>query len=79
MLEKDALIDKTETYRYWLLRRWGQNLGNLINFVMLNPSKADADIDDNTIRRCISFAKKWGFDGIYITNLFAFRTKKQKF
>lgn len=40
---------------------------------MLNPSIADADIDDNTIRKCMAFAKSWGYDGIIVRNLFNLR------
>ncbi len=44
-----------------------------VNFIMLNPSTADDVFDDATIRRCIGFAKRWGFSGLVVTNLFAFR------
>ncbi len=40
---------------------------------MLNPSKADENANDPTIRRCIGYAKSWGYGGIYVTNLFALR------
>lgn len=75
MIKKDAYIDESGQYRYWLLRQWKQNSDNFINFVMLNPSKADAKNDDPTVRCCIRFAKNFKFDGMYITNLFAFITK----
>ena len=42
-------------------------------FIMLNPSTADADKDDPTIRRCVAFAKRFGFDRLEVVNLFAFR------
>jgi hypothetical protein len=40
---------------------------------MLHPTTADADVDDPTIRRCMGFARKWGFGGIIVINLFPFR------
>lgn len=45
-------------------------------FVMLNPSTADGDVDDPTIRRCVGFAKVWQYDRVEIVNLFAFRATK---
>lgn len=42
-------------------------------FIMLNPSTADADNDDPTIRRCKSFGKLWGYHKVVIVNLYAFR------
>lgn len=40
---------------------------------MLNPSTADGQEDDATIRRCVNFASGWGFGGIEVVNLFALR------
>ncbi|TVQ33793.1 MAG: DUF1643 domain-containing protein [Wenzhouxiangella sp.] len=42
-------------------------------FIGLNPSTADARNNDPTIRRCIGFARDWGYGGLVVTNLFAFR------
>lgn len=42
-------------------------------FIMLNPSTADGAQDDPTIRRCVSFARSWGFDRLEVLNLFAHR------
>lgn len=78
VIKKDACIDESGRYRYWLMRQWGENSDNFVNFVMLNPSTADAKDDDPTVRCCIRFAKSFKFDGMYITNLFAFRTKDPK-
>lgn len=65
-------------YRYVLARRWEGSPHKVVNFIMLNPSKADSMIDDPTIRRCIGFAKSWGCGGLVVTNLFAFRATDPK-
>jgi hypothetical protein len=59
-------------HRYTLRRNW-LGSGGVVNFIMLNPSTADDVFDDATIRRCIGFAKRWGFSGLSVTNLFAYR------
>jgi hypothetical protein len=58
-------------YRYQLRRQWDD--GPLVAFIGLNPSTADETQDDPTIRRCIGFAKRWGYGGLIMANLFAFR------
>jgi hypothetical protein len=42
-------------------------------FIMLNPSTADGEKDDPTIRRCVGFAKAWNFERLEVVNLFAYR------
>lgn len=71
-METGATLSKCGLYRYELYRIW-DNKKPLVLFIMLNPSTADADKDDATIRRCIGFAKSWGYGGIMVGNLFAFR------
>jgi hypothetical protein len=61
-------------YRYELRRRWAP--GQLVCWVMLNPSTADASQDDPTIRRCSSFSRAWGYGGLMVVNLFAYRATK---
>jgi hypothetical protein len=70
--EGGALFDPTHTYRYRLWRVWNDALPR-VAFVLLNPSTADADRDDPTIRRCVGFARAWGFGGVEVVNLFAYR------
>lgn len=74
---KSANLSECGTFRYFLVRRWDNSLPTL-NFIMLNPSTADADIDDPTIRRCMQFARDNGYGGIIVTNLFAFRATDPK-
>jgi len=74
-MEKGALISDCQNYRYRLWRIWDSDKPTVM-FIMLNPSTADAEKDDPTIRRCITYAKSWGFGGLYVGNLFAYRSTK---
>ena len=57
-------------YRYTLHRTWEPERPR-VTFVMLNPSLADAERDDPTVRRCVAFARCWGFGALAVVNLFA--------
>ena len=74
---RGALISECGRYRYRLWRLWN-DLAPVMTWVMLNPSTADADIDDPTIRKCIWFAKAHGYGGIIVVNLFAWRATNPK-
>ena len=71
-MKGDAIFSKCKRYRFTLYRWWNNNLPQVI-FVMLNPSSADAEKDDPTIRKCIGYAKSWGCGSIKVLNLFALR------
>ena len=69
-----AVFSPCGRYRYKLWRVWdpARPLG-CVMFLMLNPSTAtDAD-DDPTIRRCTGYARSWGYGGLCVGNLFAYR------
>jgi len=67
-----ADISADGLYRYSLSRFWDEAERYAL-FIMLNPSTADAEVDDPTIRRCISFAKREGCGGLRVVNLYALR------
>lgn len=69
---RSAEISDCKKYRYALWRHWGAGKSYAM-FIGLNPSTADDKIDDPTIRRCMAYAKAWGYDGLCMTNLFAYR------
>ncbi|HHB94299.1 MAG TPA: DUF1643 domain-containing protein [Campylobacterales bacterium] len=71
-MQKNAIFSKDRKYRYILSRIWDETKP-MIMIIGLNPSIADEREDDPTIRRCISFSKSWGYGGVYMLNLFAFR------
>ncbi len=76
-MEYSAIISNCNKYRYKLTRTWNEDKGKVL-FIMLNPSTADEKTDDLTTRRCINFAKKWGYGGIMIGNIYPFRAKRPK-
>lgn len=71
-VHRSAVISPCGMYRYLLRRAWDESCPTAL-FVMLNPSTADAEVDDPTIRRCMGFARSWGMGSIEVVNLFALR------
>lgn len=71
-LERDAVISDCGLFRYLLRRTWDHSRPRLL-YVMLNPSTADAEIDDATIRSCIRLAKGIDYGSFEVVNLFALR------
>jgi hypothetical protein len=82
MNNRQTLFSPCRKYRYTLWREWAGNLlikpdtdhpDQYLMVIGLNPSTADETKDDPTIRKCIKFAKSWGFGALAMTNLFAWR------
>ena len=65
-----ALFSPCGRYRWWLQRRWDPAMPTLL-FIGLNPSRADGERDDPTLRRLMGFARAWGYGGLEVLNLFA--------
>ena len=76
-MKKRATISNCNKYRYELHREWDKDKGKVL-FIMLNPSTACGVTDDLTTRRCVNFAKKWGYGGLMIGNIYPFRAKRPK-
>lgn len=72
-----ARFSDDRVYRYTLTRVWDEGKKH-VAFVGLNPSTADERTDDPTIRRCIRFARDWGYGGLLMVNLFALRATDPK-
>jgi hypothetical protein len=66
-----ALFSPCRTWRYSLTRALDGE--GTVAFVGLNPSTADETTDDPTVRRCVGFARGWGFARLEVVNLYAFR------
>ena len=72
-INKAANFSSCRKYRYSLSRIW-DNQKKFVLFIGLNPSTADEEVGDPTIRRCSGYAQKWGYGGLIMVNLFAYRT-----
>jgi hypothetical protein len=73
IVRASAVISPDGRYRYMLERAWHPARGFVL-FVGLNPSTADADREDQTSRVCMNYARQWGYGGLLIGNLFAYRS-----
>lgn len=75
-----AILSPCRNYRHLLTRSAEVNQPEKATalFVMLNPSTADAESDDRTIRRCRGFAKTWDCNGLAVANLYALRSTYPK-
>ncbi len=67
-----ADISSCGEYRYSLWRTWDVALPVLV-WCLLNPSVADADEDDPTVRRLVGYSKAWGYGGFDLVNPAALR------
>ena len=69
-----AVLSDDRLYRYFLCRDvGGEKIAGTCLFIMLNPSTADEQTNDATIRKCIGFARLWGFTRLEVVNLYAYR------
>ena len=75
-MKQSAVISDCQQYRYELRRVWDDSKPFVL-FIGLNPSTADAETEDNTSRVCINYAKRWGYGGLLLGNLFAYRSTDQ--
>src|ERR1700680_305374 len=71
-IERDAVLSDCGVYRYLLRRVWDRDKIRVL-IVMLNPSTADAQVDDATIRSLFRLCRRLGYGSFEVVNLFAFR------
>lgn len=74
-----ATLSEDGVYRYDLVRHTGVlGASDTVVFVLLNPSTADASKDDPTVRRCMGYTNRWGYERLVICNLFAYRATEPR-
>lgn len=69
---RGAVYSLNKKHRYLLWSQW-DNYRDWVHFVMLNPSTATELVNDPTVQRCEKRGRLWGYGGVLITNLFAYR------
>jgi hypothetical protein len=72
--ESWAVFSPDRRWRYRLVRVWESDKPRLA-WVILNGSDADEHRSDATVRRCIGFARAWGYGGVDIANLYGLVSK----
>lgn len=72
-----ATFSSCDRYRFALGRSWG-GWGRTLVFCMLNPSTADENVLDPTLRRCQGYAEAYGYGSMVIVNAYAFRATDPK-
>ena len=78
-VHRSAAVSRCGRYRWWLRRTFARGgPGRVVCFLMLNPSTADHRRDDPTIRRCMNFARAWGYSALEVRNLFAWRATDRR-
>ena len=73
-MRRSALLSECGRHRLWLRRDGLRSEGPEMVIVMLNPSTADAESDDPTIRRCVGYAIREGCRSLLVLNLYTHRT-----
>jgi len=77
IVSSGAVMSACRKYRYRLWRIWDDSKPKVL-WIMLNPSMADENENDATIKKIIRFSKSWGYGGIYVGNMFSFRATDPK-
>jgi hypothetical protein len=77
LTHSSAKYSPCRKYRYTLKRVWNKNKP-LAAFIGLNPSTATEIKNDPTVNRCMNYANDWGYGGIIMLNIFAYRATDPK-
>ena len=84
-VKRGAYLSEDGVYRYVLWRSWWDEdrratkpMQRRLLWIGLNPSTADAYTEDPSVRKMMHFSDKFGYDGMNLINLFAFRATLPK-
>lgn len=68
-IRRSARFTKSGLRRFLLERSWGPEDAPYVLWCMLNPSTANAEVDDPTIRKCMKYVHAWGYTSMRVVNL----------
>ena len=74
---RNARFSNDKKHRYKLSRHWDLNKPQIL-YIMLNPSIGNESIDDPTIKRLLSFTRKFDYGGFFVGNLYTYITPNPK-
>jgi hypothetical protein len=81
-MRRYAEVSRCRLYRYLLERHWNELVpmksASVLTVCMLNPSKADGEKDDSTVRWLIGWAKKRDYDALRVVNMAAYRSSSTR-
>jgi len=74
-MPNECVFSIDRSHRYTLIHRWDEllNPNHGIAWICLNPSTADENQLDPTLRRIRDFSATWGYSFFIMLNLFAWR------
>lgn len=70
-MKRGAIFSECRQHRYELWRIWDEE-NPLVMFIGLNPSTANENDDDPTIKSVVRIAKSNGYGGVYMMNCFSY-------
>ena len=68
----EAFFSPCGKYRHWLTEIW-DDAQPTVCFLMMNPSVANLNHSDPTLRRTGNYARSWGYGGQYVVNMLDYR------
>lgn len=77
-MQGGATISECGRYRPLLWRRWGDEQASCMLWIGMNPSTADASVNDPTIQREVAFTKREGFTRYVKCNVMDYRATDQR-
>lgn len=85
-MERSAVLSECQTYRFQLIRQLERespdaarvSARGTIGWILCNPSTADAEVDDQTVKKCWRYTLAWGYGSMMFVNVNPYRSTNPK-